>query len=103
MVKWGILGPGSIARKNVVSMAGAKNGVCHAVASRSKDKAQAFADDNGIPTAYGSYQELLDSDVDAIYITIPCALRKEWIIKGACGACVIRLRSCIILVGDLMC
>ena len=32
---------------------------------------------------YGSYQELLDSDVDAIYITIPCALRKEWIVKGA--------------------
>ena len=51
VVKWGILGPGSIARKNVVSMEEATNAVCHAVASRTLAKAEAFAKENNVPNA----------------------------------------------------
>lgn len=58
-----------------------------AVASRNIDKAKAFVAENnleGVATPYGSYQELLDNaGVDAVYIPLPCALHKEWVLKAA--------------------
>lgn len=55
-----------------------------AVASRSLEKAQTFADELNIPKAYGSYEELLnDPEIDAVYIPLPNHLHKEWTIKAA--------------------
>ena len=43
-----------------------------AVASRSQDRAQAFADEYRLERAYGSYAELMaDDEVDALYIATP--------------------------------
>ncbi len=43
-----------------------------AVASRDLTRAQAFADEFGAHTAYGSYEELVnDPDVDIVYIATP--------------------------------
>lgn len=84
MVKWGILGTASIARKVCVAVIEASNADCIAVASRSQDKAEVFAKENGIPKAYGSYDDLLnDPEVEVVYIPLPTGVRKEWIIKAA--------------------
>jgi len=45
---------------------------CYAVASRSKEKAEAFAAEWDVPKAYGSYSELIaDEDVDLVYVATP--------------------------------
>jgi predicted dehydrogenase len=50
-----------------------------AVAARSADRAREYADEWGIPTSYGSYDELVAApDVDAIYIATPAALHRHW-------------------------
>lgn len=50
------------------------------VASRSLEKAQAFAGAHGIPRSYGSYQALLDDEeIDAVYVALPTALHGEWV------------------------
>jgi len=84
-VRWGILSTANIGRKRVVpAMQLASNGVVTAVASRDQSKAQAFADELGIPKAYGSYEELIaDPDIDAIYNPLPNSLHHEWSVKCA--------------------
>jgi predicted dehydrogenase len=50
-----------------------------AVASRSRERAEAFASEWGIPRAFGSYEELLgDPEVEAVYIPLPNGLHVEW-------------------------
>ena len=54
-----------------------------AIASRDLDKAKAEAAGLGIPSAYGSYDELLaDPDVDAIYNPLPNHMHVPWSIKA---------------------
>lgn len=54
------------------------------VASRSLEKAQAFADEMEIPRAFGSYEELInDPEIDAIYNPLPVSMHAEWSIKCA--------------------
>ena len=52
-----------------------------AVASRQLEKAQEFADLFGCNAIEG-YQELLDTDIDAVYIPLPTGLHQEWINKA---------------------
>ncbi|MDA0840555.1 MAG: Gfo/Idh/MocA family oxidoreductase [Planctomycetota bacterium] len=55
-----------------------------AVASRTIEKAQAWAEKHQVSKAYGAYDELLaDSDINAIYIPLPPAMHAEWTIKAA--------------------
>lgn len=55
-----------------------------AIASRSLPKAEEAAKDMDIPTAYGSYEELLaDPNIEAVYIPLPNHLHNEWIRKTA--------------------
>jgi len=50
-----------------------------AVASRDEERAALYAAEHGIARAHGSYEALLgDSDVDAIYVSLPNALHHEW-------------------------
>jgi predicted dehydrogenase len=67
-LRWGILGAGGIARLQVSDMK--RHGfTVAAVAARDLANAQAFADEFGIATAYGSYEQLAaDPDIDAIYV-----------------------------------
>jgi predicted dehydrogenase len=54
-----------------------------AVGSRDLGRAQAFAGENAIPRAHGSYEELLaDPEIDAIYNPLPNSLHVEWSIKA---------------------
>ena len=71
-MKIGILGAGHIAEKTAPTMAALPEITCYAVASRSLEKAQKFADALGFQKAYGSYEEMLsDPEVDLVYIATP--------------------------------
>ncbi|HSK95804.1 MAG TPA: Gfo/Idh/MocA family oxidoreductase, partial [Euzebyales bacterium] len=71
-LRWGFIGPGRIAANVAADLHLVDGATMHAVASRSPDRARAFADAHGAAVAYGSYGELLaDPDVDAVYIATP--------------------------------
>jgi predicted dehydrogenase/aryl-alcohol dehydrogenase-like predicted oxidoreductase len=83
-INWGILGAGAIADAFAKGLATSQTGVLHAVGSRSKEKANTFADKFSAPNRHGSYEALLaDKSVDAIYIGVPHPLHAEWAIKAA--------------------
>jgi predicted dehydrogenase len=86
-IRWGILSTAKIAEGHVVpAIQASRNGEVTAVASRSLDSAQAFASRTGIPTAYGSYEELIaDPGIDAIYNPLPNGLHGPWSIRCAEG------------------
>lgn len=67
--RFGIIGAGSIAAhfcKGVKLVEGAE---VVAVASSSEERAVAFAQANGVPQAYGSYEEMLrQADINVVYI-----------------------------------
>ena len=84
-VKWGVLGCANFA-KNVTIPAMLKTDSVELVgaASRSKEKAEAFAQEFGLPRAYGSYEELLaDPEIEAVYNPLPNGLHAEWTLKTA--------------------
>ena len=69
---------GKIAVKLAEAINYSENSVLHAVASRSEDKAGAFAEKYGAVKHYGSYEQLADdTDVDIIYIATPMAQHHE--------------------------
>ena len=68
----GIIGAGWIAEKAAITLNGLTNCECYAIASRTLEKAEAFATKWQIAKAYGSYSELIaDPDVDLIYVATP--------------------------------
>ncbi len=68
----GIIATGWIAEKAALTIQHMEGVTCHAVASRSFEKAEAFAQQWGIPNAYGSYSELITApDIDLIYVGTP--------------------------------
>ena len=72
MIRWGIVGPGRIADAVVPDFAHVEGAELVAVASRSQERAQAFASRHGIARAYGGYGGILgDEAVDALYIATP--------------------------------
>jgi predicted dehydrogenase len=71
-VRWGILGCGNIARKFALGLTTAKDSVLAATGSRSREKAEALADEYEAPRRHDSYEALAaDPDVDAIYVATP--------------------------------
>jgi xylose dehydrogenase (NAD/NADP) len=82
-VRWGILSTARINRKLLAGAALSSEVDVVAVGSRDPARARTFADEHGIPTAYGSYEELLaDPDVEAIYNPLPNTLHCEWSIRA---------------------
>jgi hypothetical protein len=72
-LRWGVLSTASIGRTKVIpAMQQGQYTSVVAIASRDLAKAQQAATALGIPTAYGSYEELLtDPNIDAIYNPLP--------------------------------
>ncbi len=83
-LRWGVLSTANIGRAAVnPAIQSASNGELVAVASRDGDRARAFADDHGIPTAHASYEALLeDESVDALYIPLPNSMHLTWTIRA---------------------
>ncbi|AMN32793.1 Gfo/Idh/MocA family oxidoreductase [Clostridium perfringens] len=81
-LKWGILGPGNIARDFAQAL-NRVNGEVYAVASRNKERAEKFARENNVKKAYGSYDEIIkDENIDVVYIATPHSNHYEYIIKS---------------------
>lgn len=71
-IRWGIIGTGAIANVVAGDFQFVPNAELVAVASRTQDKADAFAAAHGVERAYGSYAHLLAArDVDVVYIATP--------------------------------
>jgi predicted dehydrogenase len=82
-LQWGILGTGNIARQFCVGVNACRRGTLAAVGSRGLGTAMPFAQTHGIPTAHGSYDDLLaDRQVQAVYLSLPNSLHREWTIKA---------------------
>jgi predicted dehydrogenase len=80
-VRMGVLGTARVVSYGLVEPAKDLPGLrVEAIASRSLERAQAFAAAQGIGRSFGSYQALLDDDeIDAVYIALPTALHPEWV------------------------
>lgn len=71
-IRWGVLGPGGIARSWTAALHATTTSRVVAVGSRSIDRAKPFADEFGVERSHGSYESLVaDSDIDAIYVASP--------------------------------
>lgn len=71
-IRWGILGTGKIARAFATALGDLPDAVLAGVASRSEDKAAAFAAEFGAKAAYASYEALAAAgDIDLVYIATP--------------------------------
>ncbi|MBX3530501.1 MAG: Gfo/Idh/MocA family oxidoreductase [Rhizobiaceae bacterium] len=85
MLRWGVLSTAKIGRDFVIpSLQQAANGTLAAIASRDLARAQALSAATGAPYAFGSYEEMLGSDlIDAVYIPLPTSQHVEWAVKAA--------------------
>lgn len=88
VVRWGILSTANIAREKLIpalKKSAAKSGINQlvAIASRSAANASEQAHALGIPLAFGSYDDLINSpEIDAIYNPLPNHLHVPWTIKA---------------------
>ncbi len=66
---WGIIGAGGIANVFATDLKLLPGARLHAIASRSAERAEAFAQKHHIPVSYGSWEEMAaDPDVDIVYV-----------------------------------
>jgi D-xylose 1-dehydrogenase (NADP+, D-xylono-1,5-lactone-forming) len=83
LVKWGIVSTADINRKVIPGATESTKVELVAVASRTQERADAYATEWGIPRAYGSYEALLaDPEIEAVYISLPNTLHTEWSVKA---------------------
>ncbi len=81
-IRWGIIGPGTIARTFADGIAHSRTGRLEAIATRNPDKpglAEAFA---GARIIKGYDALLADPAIDAVYIATPHTGHAEWAIKA---------------------
>lgn len=69
-LRWGLIGTGGIARAFARDLARTSGQIVAAVGSRSLEKAKEFTNAHG-GTPCGSYEELVTSDIDAVYVATP--------------------------------
>ncbi|POX54755.1 oxidoreductase [Streptomyces sp. Ru71] len=82
-VRWGILATGGIAAAFTADLVDLPDARVVAVASRSEESAEAFAERFGIERAYGDWRSLAeDADVDVVYVATPHAAH-----RAAAGLC----------------
>ena len=83
LLRWGLLSTARINKALIPPLRTSKRNKLLAVASRSQDKADAYARAQKIERAYGSYEALLaDPEIDVIYNPLPNHLHAEWTIKA---------------------
>jgi D-xylose 1-dehydrogenase (NADP+, D-xylono-1,5-lactone-forming) len=82
-VRLGLLSTADINRKVIPGARASDKVDLVAVASRDRARAEDYAKTWEIERAYGSYEALLeDADVDAVYISLPNTMHREWSIRS---------------------
>lgn len=77
-IKWGIVGPGKIAKEFANDLAQITDCEITAVASRNKERAEEFANTYHITNVFGDYDSLFNSTiVDVVYIATPHSFHKN--------------------------
>jgi len=84
-LRWGILGCARITRRGLIpGIRASQSGSLTALASRNLATARDWSQEFGVPKAYGSYRELVQSaEIDAVYIPLPNELHKPWVLAAA--------------------
>jgi predicted dehydrogenase len=84
VVRWGLIGCGDIAAKRVAAaLRDAPGSRLDAVSRRQADKAEEFARVFGARRWHASWEELIASDVDAVYVATPVDLHARMAIAAA--------------------
>ena len=82
-VRWGIISTADINRLVIPPAQASAKVDLVGVASRTQERADAYAAEWGIPRAYGSYEALLDDpEIEAVYISLPNTMHVEWSMKS---------------------
>lgn len=83
MVNIGLSSTARVNRKIIAAAAASNSAEVTAVASRTAQRAMAYADEHAIERAHESYDSLLDDpQVDAVYVAAPNALHVDWSIRA---------------------
>ncbi len=83
-INWGILGAGNIAGSFAGVIDRSVSSTALAIASRSREKAEAFGERYGVPRRYEGYDALLaDPDVRVVYVATPHTEHARWVIRAA--------------------
>ena len=82
-VKWGLLSTALINDAILAGAADSSDVDVIGVASRDEERARSYANEHGLERSYGSYEGLLaDSDVEAVYVSLPNSLHVEWTLRA---------------------
>src|SRR5207248_8506296 len=76
------LGAARIATRLVRAVRATPRAELGAIASRDSTRAREFAGQHDIPRSFGSYDELLASDVDVVYVALPNHLHATWTVRA---------------------
>ncbi|PBC19235.1 MULTISPECIES: aldo/keto reductase [unclassified Mesorhizobium] len=82
-IRWGILGPGSIAQAFAGGLAASRTGKLVAIGARNPDKPGLAGKFPGARIVHGYEALLADPDIDAVYIAIPHPGHAQWAIRAA--------------------
>jgi predicted dehydrogenase len=84
VVRWGLIGCGDIAAKRVAAaLQDAPGSRLVAVSRRRADKAEEFARQFGADRWHAAWEDLIRSDVDAVYVATPVDLHAQMAIAAA--------------------
>jgi xylose dehydrogenase (NAD/NADP) len=82
-LRWGLLSTAQINQAVIEPLRSSKRNILTAIASRSQETADAYAKENKIGKAYGTYEAMLaDPEIDVIYNSLPNHIHAEWTIKA---------------------
>lgn len=82
-LRWGIIGPGTIARAFAKGLADSRTGTLAAIATRNPGRPELAEHFPGARVHHGYAALLSDPDVDAVYIATPHPAHAEWAIRAA--------------------
>ncbi len=81
--RWGLLSTSRINRLIIPAIRASARSEVAAVASRTLERAQAYAAEWQIPRAVGSYEAMLDDpEIDVVYIALPNSLHVDWTVRA---------------------
>jgi xylose dehydrogenase (NAD/NADP) len=98
-VRWGVIGTANIAAKAFLPAMRAAGGRAVIAGSRSAGRAATWAKENQVERG-GSYQDVLDADVDAVYIALPNEQHAEWAAKACATRRAVLCEKPLTLTGD---